>query len=164
LARIAIIFGVLLAVLGIGLYAMADPDLKPWRAMTALIPTVFGAVLIVIGQFAQSDSPKVRMHSMHAAALVGLIGLAGGTVMTLLDIQKRGSESAPSDVVIDGKAPQAQVDGEAKNAVKPPSDLATGGKAALAVLCGVFLALCVKSFIDVRRARKQQQAAGEPVK
>jgi hypothetical protein len=129
LARIAMIFGVLLAVLGIGLYAMADPELKPWRALTALIPTAFGAVLIVIGQVAQSESAKVRMHAMHAAALVGLIGLA-----------------IPAYRAIAALAGGAEL------------NLAIGGQLAMAGLCAVFVALCVKSFIDVRRARKASQA------
>jgi len=128
------IFGVLLAVLGVVLYAMADPELKKeWKALTAFIPTGFGAALIVIGQIAQSGSEKVRMHSMHAAALIGLVGVIGGVVMTILDIRKLGGDT-------------------------PPSNLAMGGKAALAVLCAAFLALCIKSFIEVRRARKQKKS------
>jgi hypothetical protein len=34
---------------------------------------------------------------------------------------------------------------------------AAGGSIAMAVLCGAFLALCVKSFIDARKARKQAE-------
>jgi hypothetical protein len=133
-ARIAIIFGVLLAVLGVGLYAMADPELKKeWKALTAFIPTAFGAVLIVIGQIAQSGSDKVRMHSMHAAALVGLIGLAIPAYRAIAALAG-GSEM----------------------------NLAIGGQIAMAVLCGAFLGLCVKSFIDVRKARKLSQPQTPP--
>jgi len=133
-ARIAIIFGVLLAVLGVALYYMSDPDHKSY---TAFIPSAFGAVLIVIGQVAQSDSEKVRKHSMHAAAMIGLIGLVSGIVLTVLDIRKMGTDH-------------------------PPSDVALGGKAVFGLLSGVFLALCVKSFIDVRKARKLKQSEVPP--
>jgi peptidoglycan/LPS O-acetylase OafA/YrhL len=131
-ARIAIFFGIVLAVLGIGLYAMSHPDKK---SLTAFIPSAFGAALIVIGQVAQSGSAKVRMHSMHAAAVVGLIGLV-----------------IPAYRVIDKLSHGAEM------------DLAIGGSIAMAALCGIFLALCVKSFIDIRRARKQAQTTGEPTK
>jgi hypothetical protein len=135
-ARIAIFFGVVLAVLGIGLYAMSDPELKAQgKAYTAFIPSAFGAVLIVIGQVAQSGSAQVRKHSMHAAAMVGLIGLV-----------------VPAYRVITALSQGAEI------------TLAIGGQIAMAVLCGIFLALCIKSFIDVRRARKQAQATGEPTK
>jgi uncharacterized membrane protein len=135
-ARIAIIFGVLLAVLGIGLYAMVDPELKKeWKALTAFIPTAFGAVLIVLGQVAQSGSDKTRKHCMHAAAGIALIGVA-----------------LPAYRAIAALAGGAEMN----NAI--------GGQIAMAVLCGVFLALCVKSFIDIRRARKLAQAISEPAK
>jgi hypothetical protein len=125
-ARTAIFFGVVLAVLGIGLYAMSDPEKK---SLTAFIPSAFGAVLIVIGQVAQAGSANVRKHSMHAAAMVGLIGLV-----------------IPAYRVIAALSQGSEI------------NLAIGGQIAMAVLCGVFLALCVKSFIDVRRARKQNEA------
>jgi hypothetical protein len=37
-------------------------------------------------------------------------------------------------------------------------NLAKGEQAVMAGLCGIFLALCVKSFIDARMARKQSEA------
>ncbi len=134
MARTAIIFGVVLAMLGIGLYAMVDPELKrEWKALTAFIPTAFGAVLIVLGQIAQSGSDSTRKHSMHAAAVVGLIGVVLPAYRAIAALS-RGDEM----------------------------NLAIGGQIAMAVLCGAFLALCIKSFIDVRRARKQAQNTPNP--
>jgi hypothetical protein len=130
---IAIVFGVLLTALGVGLYVTSELDPKP---LTALIPCAFGLVLVLLGQIARG-SDKARMHAMHAAAMVGLIGFIGGVVMTILDVRKLSGET-------------------------PPSTLAMSGKAALAALCAVFLALCIKSFIDARRARKQRASAGGP--
>lgn len=120
--------------LGIGLYAMVDPELKrEWKALTAFIPTAFGAVLIVLGQIAQSGSDSTRKHSMHAAAVVGLIGVVLPAYRAIAALS-RGDEM----------------------------NLAIGGQIAMAVLCGAFLALCIKSFIDVRRARKQAQNTPNP--
>src|SRR5579859_1785299 len=82
-ARIAMVFGVALVALGIGLYYSSDPD---HRSYTAFIPSGLGVVIFLAGQFAQSASEKIRMHSMHAAATAALIGAVGGAVMTALDI------------------------------------------------------------------------------
>jgi hypothetical protein len=124
---ITVIFGVLLTLLGLVLYRMSESG-----APTALIPSVFGVVLVLCGQIARGNSAKARMHAMHAAAVVGVIGLAGGAVMTVVDLQKLASD-------------------------EPVLYKALGGKAALAMLCAVFVALCVKSFIDARRARKRAE-------
>ena len=131
---IAIGFGVALTILGIVLYRTSDIEPKP---LTALIPSIFGLALVLCGQIARGTSEKARMHAMHAAAVIALIGLVGGIVLVILDVQKLGDP-------------------------KPPSNLAMGGKAALAVLCGAFLGLCVKSFIDVRRARRRNAAGSAP--
>ena len=133
--RIAMLFGVVLVLLGIVLYAMSEPEHK---SLTAFIPSGFGLVLVLLGQIAQGDSEKRRMHTMHAAVLVGLVGMVVPAVMTALDIQKHYAD------------PPAE---------RLPSTLATTGKATMAVICCVFVGLCVKSFIDVRRARKQTASA-----
>lgn len=67
MAPVAIVFGVLLTLLGGGIYVyteMASP--------TALIPAFFGLPLIVLGVLALTE--KFRKHAMHVAALLGLIG------------------------------------------------------------------------------------------
>jgi hypothetical protein len=132
-APIAMLFGVLLTVLGLILYGTSELDPKP---ITALIPSALGLALVLLGQIARGASERGRMHTMHAAALIGLIGLIGGVVLTVIDVSKLGNEP-------------------------PPSNRAMAGKAAMALLCAVFLGLCVKSFIDVRRARKQRAASSE---
>lgn len=132
MARIAMFFGALLVILGIVLYSQSE--LEGLRKLTALIPAAIGLLLVLLGQIASGGSEKMRMHTMHAAAMLGLIGLIGGAVMAV-----RGAIALSSD--------------------SPPSKLALGGQAIMAVLCGVFVGLCVKSFIDVRRARK---AASQP--
>jgi hypothetical protein len=133
-APIAIAFGVLLTILGLVLYGMSEIDPKP---TTALIPSALGVLLIVLGLVARGAGEKVRMHTMHGAAVIGLIGLIGGIVRIAIAVPRLGTEH-------------------------PPSNLAIGGNAAMALLSGLFLALCIKSFVDARRARKQRATPGEP--
>lgn len=122
---IAIVFGLLLAALGPALYFMSEPEKQ---SLTAFIPSGFGAALIVCGILASND--KLRMHVMHVAALLGLIGL-------IMPIGR---------VVYAATKPEFQF------------GLAAAGSLTMAALCGVFLALCIKSFIDARVARKQKEA------
>jgi hypothetical protein len=135
MARIAIAFGVLLTLLGIVLYTTSEPEHK---SPTALIPSGFGLALVLLGQLARGASDRGRMHIMHAAALIGLIGFA-----------------IPTGRVVWALSQGAEV------------GRAIGGQIAMAVLCGIFLALCIKSFIDVRMARKRnaqgsaKRAAGD---
>lgn len=124
MSLIAMVFGALLVLLGGGLYFES-------RAPTALIPAYFGIALVVLGILARSD--KLRMHAMHVAALLGLIGFAMPGYMVI------------KGLVIDGKE----------------FSLSLQGQAVMSVLCLVFLGLCVKSFIDSRRARRASEAQGQ---
>lgn len=146
MARIAIIFGSLMILLGGGLYAAAvtrgttrdslEMSAALVRAWTSLIPAAFGVVLIVLGLIARNGSDKTRMHTMHGAALVGLIGVA-----------------VPLWRVIKALTGDAAID-----------PLPVGGGMAMAALSAVFLGLCVKSFIDARIARKQREAEAAKLK
>jgi hypothetical protein len=67
----AILFGRLLIILGIigyG-YGMYNANASP----TALIPAIFGLILMILGHFAKSKE-NLRKHLMHAAVVVGLLG------------------------------------------------------------------------------------------
>ena len=119
--HIAIVFGVLLSILGVVLFALSGAE-HP----TALIPTLFGVILIVLGIVARNS--KARKHAMHAAALVALIGLV-----------------VPAIRVIQALARGAEL------------NQAVVGQILMALLCAVFLVLCIQSFIAARRARKQAQ-------
>ena len=145
MARIAIVFGCLLMLLGVGLYAAAvaldTPQLDPaglpvvrtvvWvRALTSLIPAAFGLVLIALGMIARNASDRTRMHIMHVAALVGLIGVG----IPLWRIIKSLTSADPINW------------------------LAVGGLFAMEMLSAVFLGLCVRSFIQARIERKRKKA------
>lgn len=95
-------------------------------SVTALIPAAFGLVLLILGMVARD--PAKRKHAMHGAAMVGLLGVFG-TVSGLFKFIRMASGEAVA-------RPQAVV-----------------AQAAMCILCLVFVALCVKSFIDARRTR-----------
>ena len=61
------LFGLILIVLGVASYVLTGRT-----SVTALIPAVFGAVLVICALIARSES--ARKHAMHAAVAIGLIG------------------------------------------------------------------------------------------
>src|SRR5437868_6500532 len=67
----SIVCGALLILLGIIGYLLSLLDGK--ASWTALIPAAFGLLLLVFVFLAKSKE-SLRMHLMHAAVLVGLVG------------------------------------------------------------------------------------------
>lgn len=93
------------------------------QSWTALIPAILGVLLAGAGAL----SLKHLKHGGHAAAAIGLLGLLGtARSLTKLPAVFAGTAERPEAVAV---------------------------QAVFAVLCLIFLALCVKSFIDARRAR-----------
>jgi uncharacterized membrane protein HdeD (DUF308 family) len=117
------IFGILLALLGIGFYLATD-----MVSPTALIPSFFGAALIVLGLVATKD--KLRMHAMHGAALLGLIGAVIPVYRVIKSLTGEGTINM----------------------------VAVTEQVLMAILSGAFLVLCIKSFVDARRRRRQEGA------
>ncbi len=124
MARTTVIVGILLVLLGGGVYAVVSP-----HAPTALIPAVFGVVLVVLGLLAQTQDAKRRMLVMHIAVTVGLIGFIFPFVR---------SASAALKMV------------RGIPVVRP---LAVEEQMAMAAICLVYTVLCVRSFIEARRSR-----------
>lgn len=60
-------FGLILIVLGVASYVLTGRT-----SLTALIPALFGAVLVICALVARNEA--ARKHAMHAAVAVGLIG------------------------------------------------------------------------------------------
>jgi hypothetical protein len=60
-------FGLILIVLGVASYVLTGRT-----SVTALIPALFGAVLVICALVARNEA--ARKHAMHAAVAVGLIG------------------------------------------------------------------------------------------
>lgn len=118
--KLTIGYGLILILLGVGGY------LGSGRAsITALIPAFFGVPLLIAGVLALN--PGRRMHAMHAAAALALLGAAGSV---------RGLLSLPALIQGTAERPQAVI-----------------AQTVMFVLSAVFVALCVRSFIAARRAR-----------
>ena len=124
---ITIILGAFLSVLGVvGFVATGSEH------FTALIPTGFGIVFVILGVLARQDT--LRKHVMHAAAVLSLIGFAATVrgVPNLVHFLAGGEVERPA---------------------------ATVSQSLMALACLAHLALCVRSFIAARRQRRAQEAA-----
>jgi multisubunit Na+/H+ antiporter MnhF subunit len=95
---------------------------------TALIPAALGVLLGIFGALSLSPDPSRRKLFMHINVTLGLLGFLG-TVMGLF----QWFQMLAGQIV--------------KN---PP---ATESKAAMALLCLIYVILCVRSFIAARKAR-----------
>lgn len=71
MAKLTIVFGVLLVLLSAGAFEFIS------HFPHTLIPGVFGIVLIILGALASTPDQKRRMLFMHIAVTVGLLGFLG---------------------------------------------------------------------------------------
>ncbi len=99
------------------------------KSITAWIPAFVGGPLILCGLIALKES--LLKHAMHAAAMLGVIGF-------LLAAGRLGMLAAK------GTLDLTQLGGQSL--------------AGMAALCAIFVALCVKSFIDARKRRQAREA------
>ena len=97
-------------------------------SLTALIPSVIGALLAICGLVALRND-RLRPHAMHVAALLALVGVIG-TASALLRLP-------------------ALIAGEAMS--RRPAVVARMGMALILV---VYLGFSVKSFVDARVRRR----------
>ena len=126
MARTTIMVGGILIVLGL-IGFTATGNVHP----TALIPTWFGMALAILGLLAWTEDTKKRMLWMHIAVAIGLLGfLFPGVMATIAWVKAHGG------------------------ALARPA--ATEEQAAMAVVCLIFVALCIRSFIAARRGRDAQ--------
>ena len=123
MAKLTVLFGVLLIAVGLAGF-LATGHTHP----TALIPAGFGLLLILFGALANTEDSKKRMLWMHIAVTVGLLGFLG-TVPAAIDVVRLA------------------------NGVAFPHPIAVEEKAAMSLLCLLFVAFCVRSFIAARRTR-----------
>ena len=125
MAKTSILFGVLLIVLGlVGFFATGAAH------PTALIPLWFGVALSVFGALAISPNPTRRKIVMHINVVIGVVGCIGGFVVAI------------------------QGYGAARSAGLDPDMKAFAAKLAMAIILLVYTNLCIRSFIEARRARK----------
>jgi hypothetical protein len=71
MAKLTILFGILLVLLGAGAFFVIG------HHPHTLIPAVFGLLLVLFGALAQTPDSKRRMLFMHIAVTVGLLGFLG---------------------------------------------------------------------------------------
>ena len=110
------IIGLLLIALGIASYFLTGR-----ASVTALIPAFFGIPLLVLGLLAAAKE-QFRMHIMHFAVLLGLLGVGG---------------SFPGVIKL------------LKNDMERPA--AVYAQSVMAVICLVYVVLCIRSFVQVRK-------------
>jgi uncharacterized membrane protein len=125
MAKVTLVFAVLLAALGLAGY-LGTGSIH----FTALIPLWFGLALGLGGFLAISPSENRRKLFMHINVTVALLGFIGATVEAV-----RGYVHATS-------------------AGMPPDQIALASKVTMAVLLLIYVVMCVRSFIAARRSGK----------
>jgi hypothetical protein len=98
------------------------------ESITALIPAFFGIPMLILGWLGLNE--KYLKHTMHGAAVLMLLGFFG-TIGGLIKFFK----------MLGG--------------VQPERPAAITVQAIMAVMCLVFIVFAVKSFMDVRKNRKE---------
>ncbi|MBA2225816.1 MAG: hypothetical protein N3E46_09275 [Gemmataceae bacterium] len=127
-----VITGLLLILVGLVGYFGAEPNPQTGKVSpTALIPAAFGIVLVILGGLAFSD--KLRKHAMHLAALVGVLGVIGGFMPILRQINNTGT-------------------------FDPFKKSAVAGELMI-LICAVFVGLCVRSFVLARLSRQAKNTS-----
>jgi hypothetical protein len=124
MAKVTLAFAALLIVLGLVSF-FGTGSQHP----TALIPTWFGLALGVFGFLAISPSEARRKLFLPINVTIGLLGFLGAAWRALQSYGHARSE---------GVAPDA---------------IALGAQVTMAGLLLIYVAMCVKSFIDARRSR-----------
>jgi len=126
MARVTFAFGILLVALGlIGYWGTGSIH------ATALIPTWFGLTLVAGGLLAISPSEGQRKLFMHINVTVGLLGFLGAAGSALREY------------------------GSARSQGVGPNPIALGSQLTMAGLLLIYVSLCVRSFIQVRRSRQE---------
>ena len=105
--------------------------LSAGASLTALIPVIPGTLLEVFGVLALNE--KRLKVAMHAAVVVGLLAFLGAVpgLLKLPALASGGDVARPGAVV---------------------------AQSIMALLMAIYVGLCVKSFVDARRARRAQGA------
>ena len=113
-----------LALIALGIIGYIATDAV---SVTALIPAFFGIVLMILGWVARNE--RYRKHAMHVAAVVGVVGFVGAApgLVGLLTLLSGGEVQRPAAAV---------------------------SQSIMAILMAIFVGLCVRSFVDARRARR----------
>lgn len=136
MVKLVFAYAVLLILMGFAFFGFVQwRDGAEAKGLTALIPAYLGAVVLVAACAALI--PKWRMHAMHAAVLLGVLGMLAG-----------------------GMGARGAVRWISGDEVRP---LAILQQLAMGAVSLAFVVMCIKSFIAARRARKAAEAIlGKP--
>ncbi len=120
--RLSIIFGLILLFIGRVGYVAAETN-----SVTAMIPDLFGLGLIILGVAAVGVGDRVRMHVMHGAVTIALVGAAVA-----------GYRGVPGVWAY-------------LNGARGRSCLEITMQLAMTLACVLFVVLAVRSFVQARR-------------
>jgi hypothetical protein len=123
MAKITVLFGVLLILLGVASYLLTGHKFP-----TSLIPVAFGIFLVTFGSMAETPETRRRMLFMHIAVTVGLLGFLATAPALVSAVQLFKGKLFPYPAAIEEKA-------------------------AMSLLLLIYVVLCVRSFIAARRSR-----------
>lgn len=124
MAKLTLAFAVALIMLGTAVFFATGSN-----APTALIPAYFGIVLGILGLLANTDKVNRRMLFMHIAVTIALLGVlfpgwrAAGDLVHMAQHQPVLRPAAMEEEL------------------------------AMAIICLVYVVLCIRSFIAARRTR-----------
>ena len=123
MTRLARVTGIVLIVLGVAYFVATGAAHK-----TSLIPSYFGALILLCGVFANTEDTRRVMLWMHIAVTVGLLGflfpaIRGGMALAHAALLTSGQRIAAQEEIV------------------------------MALICLVFTALCVRNFVVNRRLR-----------
>ena len=121
MAKVTILFGVLLFLLGVVVWAATGR-----HAPTALIPAYLGIVLSILGLLARTENQKRRMIVMHIAVTLGALGFlfTAKSIWDFIQLERGHALARP---------------------------VAVEDRAAMSVMLLIYVLLCVRSFIKARR-------------
>ena len=123
MAKITVLFGVLLIILGAASFILTGHKFP-----TSLIPVAFGILLVAFGGMAETPETRRRMLFMHIAVTVGLLGFLATAPALVSAVQLFKGKLFPYPAALEEKA-------------------------AMSVLLLIYVVLCVRSFIAARRSR-----------
>lgn len=129
MAKLTIVFGILLIIIGVTGFVVTG-SAHP----TALIPAAAGVLFVIFGTLANSDNSKKRMLWMHVAVTVALL-----LFLSLI----------PADIDVI----------RLSRGVTFPHPIAVLEKSATSLLSLLYVLLCVRSFIAARRQRALNPAS-----
>ncbi len=124
MSRITLYFGAIL--IGIGVYFFISTGSSH---PTSLIPVWFGLALAVLGILANSKDAGKRKLYMHVAVTIGLLGFLFPAFRSVMELVKAHTDNLP---------------------LAHPA--AVHEQLLMAIVCFIFVLLCVRSFITARRS------------